>query len=62
MSDRPCNRCDYETRKREAKKRHKKLRLRADDGWLRVEVAEVGTNDWKDAEVLYKVVSRTCEC
>jgi len=62
MSDRPCNRCDYERRKRDAKREHKKLRTVSDDGWVRVQVAEIGTTEWKDAEVLYWELSSQCAC
>jgi hypothetical protein len=62
VSDRPCNLCDYENRKRVAKRERKKLRLRDDDGWLRVEEAPIGTTDWKDAGVLYREVSAECCC
>jgi hypothetical protein len=62
MSNRPCNLCDFNERKRRAQREHKKLKLVNDDGWRRVMVAEVGTDEWKDGEVLYMQVPSTCEC
>lgn len=62
MSDRPCNRCDFETRKRKAKKDRKKLKAVSDDGWMKIFEADIGTDNWTEAGVSYRVLPPSCEC
>lgn len=62
MSDRPCNFCDFERLKREAKKKHRKVRAVPDAGWMRVQEAEIGTDNWTDRGISYLELPSKCKC
>jgi hypothetical protein len=62
MSDRPCNLCDFQRRKREGRQRGVKVSMKLEpivegkENWVRV------YENGKPIDVWYQVLSKECAC